>query len=157
MMQSKTNAILTTGLIAGTLDVSTAILVYDLLLNKIPAKKLLQSIAYGIFREQAFDNGMRMAIIGLLIHFFIAFCFTIAYFFIYPRLSFLKKNVVISGISYGILVWAIMNLVVLPLAFPTLPPFKLKSAIIAMSILIAMIGLPIAIGADRFYKIKTVI
>ena len=153
-MKSKTKAILTSWLIAGTLDVSTAIIVYSVILNKIPAKILLQSIASGIFKAQAFEGGMKMALIGLIIHYCIAFCFAITYFYLYPRLSFLKKNMIISGILYGVIVWAIMNLLVLPMVFSHLSPMTFKSAAIAMSILIVMIGLPIAIITDRFYKRK---
>lgn len=153
-MKSKSGAIFLSGLIAGTLDIIAAISVYAFILKKTTAIKILQSIASGIFKKEAYTGGSSMAFYGLGLHYFIAFSFAIFYFVVYPHLSFLKKNALISGIFYGIFVWIIMNLVVLPIVFPLLPEkhFDLP-LILSIIILIFCIGLPIAFIAKKFYSV----
>ncbi|MBF4494474.1 DUF1440 domain-containing protein [Flavobacterium sp. MR2016-29] len=154
-MKSKGGAVFLSGLIAGTLDIVAAITVYSIILNKTTGIKILQSIASGIFKKEAYTGGSSMALIGLLLHYFIAFTFAWFYFILYPRLSFLKKNALLSGIVYGIFVWIIMNLIVLPIVFPVLPQkhfdFPLMLSIL---ILIVCIGIPISFITKKYYSIK---
>ncbi|MBF4508633.1 DUF1440 domain-containing protein [Flavobacterium sp. JLP] len=154
-MKSKGGAVFLSGLIAGTLDIVAAITVYSIILNKTTGIKILQSIASGIFKKEAYTGGSSMALIGLLLHYFIAFTFAWFYFILYPRLSFLKKNALLSGIVYGIFVWIIMNLIVLPIVFPVLPEkhfdFPLMLSIL---ILIVCIGIPISFITKKYYSIK---
>ncbi|WP_029273539.1 hypothetical protein [Flavobacterium sp. KJJ] len=154
-MKSKGGAVFLSGLIAGTLDIVAAITVYSIILNKTTGIKILQSIASGIFKKEAYTGGSSMALIGLLLHYFIAFTFAWLYFILYPRLSFLKKNALLSGIVYGIFVWIIMNLIVLPIVFPVLPEkhfdFPLMLSIL---ILIVCIGIPISFITKKYYSIK---
>src|SRR4051812_35454109 len=120
-MKSKSGTIFLSGLIAGTLDILAALIIYDLILQKTPSIKILQSIASGIFKKEAYSGGSQMALYGLLLHYFIALTFAWFYFTIYPYFNFLRKNTLLSGILYGIFVWIVMNLLVLPTVFPTLP------------------------------------
>jgi hypothetical protein len=46
--------------------------------------------------------------------------------------------------AYGVLVWAVMNLVVLPLSRVRRGPFQPGQAAVAVAILILCIGLPLA-------------
>lgn len=154
-MKSKMRAVLVSGLIAGTLDILAAIVVYDLILQKTTATKILQSIASAIFKREAYTGGLSMAFCGLLFHFLIAFAFALFYFLIYPHFSLLKKNVWLSGILYGILVWIVMNLIVLPIAFPILPEKHLDfPLLLSIIILIFCVGIPIAIRAKKYYTVK---
>ena len=68
--------ILQTGLIAGTLDISAASLQFFLTTGKNPIL-IFKYIASGIFgKDIAYSNGF-MPIAGLLLHYLIAFTFTI--------------------------------------------------------------------------------
>lgn len=144
-MKSKSGTILLSGLIAGTLDMLAAITVYAFILQKTTAIKVLQSIASGLFKKDAYSGGSQMALYGLLLHYFIALTFAWFYFTIYPYFTFIKKNTLVSGILYGIFVWIIMNLVVLPTVFPVLPEKHLDFPLtLSILILISCIGIPIA-------------
>src|ERR1051326_1618917 len=112
---SALKTILLAGLVAGTLDMLAAITIYSLVMNKITILRLLQGIARGAFGDSAFEEGSSMAIAGLGFHFIIAFAFAIFYFLVFPYIPFLKKQRIISGLLYGIFVWCVMNLAVLPL------------------------------------------
>lgn len=151
-MKSKSNTILTSGLIAGTLDILAAILIYAVILQKTTAVKILQSIASGVFKKEAYTGGSQMALYGLLLHYFIALAFALLYFLVYPYLPFLKKNTIISGFLYGIFVWLVMSFIVLPIAFPQLPEKHFDfPLILSMLILMFCIGLPIALMTRKYY------
>ncbi|KQO20917.1 hypothetical protein ASF10_15145 [Flavobacterium sp. Leaf82] len=154
-MKSKSETIFLSGLIAGTLDILAAIIVYAVILEKTTAIKILQSIASGIFKKDAYTAGSQMAWYGLGLHYIIAFSFAWFYFIIYPYLPFLKKNTIMSGFLYGIFVWIVMNLIVLPIVFPLLPEKHLDFPLL-LSILILMfcIGLPIASITRKHYSFR---
>ncbi|MEP7094244.1 MAG: DUF1440 domain-containing protein, partial [Flavobacterium sp.] len=145
-MNSKKGTVFLSGLIAGTLDITAAIVVYALLLQKTTPIKILQSIASGVFKKEAYISGSQMAWYGLGFHFLIATTFAWFYFIIYPYIPFLKKNTIISGFIYGIFVWIVMNLIVLPIVFPVLPAKHLDfPLLLSIVILMLCIGLPIAL------------
>jgi len=152
-MKSKSGTIFLSCLIAGTLDMLAAITVYAFILQKTTAIKILQSIASGLFKKDAYSGGSQMALYGLLLHYFIALTFAWFYFTIYPYFTFIKKNTLLSGILYGIFVWIIMNLVVLPTVFPVLPEKHLDfPLILSILILIFCIGIPIAFITKKHYS-----
>ncbi|CAC9973202.1 DUF1440 domain-containing protein [Flavobacterium panici] len=153
-MTSKSKTILYSGLLAGTLDILAAIFVYSVILHQTTAEKILQSIASGIFKQHAYTGGTQMVFYGLLLHYFIAFAFAYFYYKIYPHVPILKKNIVVSGIVYGIFVWIVMNLIVLPIVFPKLPSKEFDlPLIISVLILIVCIGLPIAFVTKKSYEL----
>lgn len=151
-MKSKVGAVLLSGLVAGILDIVTPILIYAVILQKTTAMKILQSIASGVFKQDAYSGDPKMAIYGLIFHFIIATIFALFYFIIYPFIPFLKTKPIISGFAYGIFVWIVMNLIVLPIVFPVLPAKNLDFPLL-LSILIHVfcIGLPIALITKKYY------
>jgi len=154
-MRSKSGAVFLAGLIAGTLDIVAAITIYSSILNKTTGIKILQSIASGIFKKEAYTGGSKMALYGLGLHYLIAFSFAWFYFLIYPYLPFLKKSALFSGILYGIFVWIVMNLIVLPIVFPVLPEKHLDfPLLLSILILIFCIGLPIAFIARKYHSLR---
>lgn len=139
--------ILWIGLLAGTLDIVTAVIVY-----KANPIQLCQFIASGaVGRDLAFSGGLGMAMLGLLIHYIIAIVWTAIFFLLYPKIRAWLKNKYVVGFLYGVVVWLVMNLVVLPLSQIPRGPFNLTQALIGMAILIAMVGLPISILTHRYY------
>jgi membrane associated rhomboid family serine protease len=151
---SPVKTILLSGGVAGTLDILGAFFVYSLLMKKIMPLTMLQGIASGVFKAAAFNGGASMAAFGLLFHFIIAFSFAIFYFLMYPLTPFTRKYTLISGLLYGIFIWGIMNLVVLPLVFAHPAPVEMKSFLIGASILMVMIGLPVSLITHRYYSTK---
>jgi hypothetical protein len=73
----------------------------------------------------------------------------------YPRLRILQKNKYIIGVVYGIVIWAFMNLVVLPLSNTpkaASASFNFLQTIKAMSYIIFFVGIPIVWLANRYYS-----
>lgn len=142
--------ILKTGLIAGTMDGLAAVII----LAKMNFTGLFQYVASGAFGKEAFGGGPAMTLAGVAFHYFNAFAFTIFYFLILPYVSFLRKQVVVSALVYGLFVWSIMNLVVVPMSKITMGPFNWGSALLNMTILVVCIGLPISYFANTYYTSK---
>jgi hypothetical protein len=165
------STIILAGIIAGILDITAACIHYYFRTGKGPIN-LLHFVASGFFGKDAFDGGDSFAAWGLLFHFINAFAATIFFFWLYPKLSFLAKNKLITGLVYGLFVWAVMNLIVLPLSnIPTgsklwamvtnangkaSPVLQLPSnplqMIIGIIIIMFCIGLPISIIISRYYS-----
>jgi uncharacterized membrane protein YagU involved in acid resistance len=123
-------------------------------MHKATPAQILQGIASGIFGKDAFSGGTGMALMGLLFHFIIAYCFAIGYFIAFPYLPFLRKQKIVSGFLYGIFVWLIMNIIVLPLSNVNQAPFKWDAFFRAVIILMLCIGLPISLITHRYYMSK---
>jgi hypothetical protein len=145
--------ILLTGFIAGSLDLTGAIISSTIMNRKFP-DKIFHYIASGVFGKEAFGGGNIMILWGILFHYIIAYTFTFFYFWIYPKIGFLHINRVASGIFYGAFVWVIMNRLIVPLSHVSTGPFNITQAIVGMVVLMLMIGLPIAINAHKYYAFE---
>ena len=139
------------GLLVGSLDILSALTHYYIKTGKDPLN-VLKYIASAVFGSDAYESEPDMTIYGLLFHYLVAFCWTILFFIIYPRLKLFAFNRVITGIIYGIIIWVVMTKVVVPLSRAVTGPFDPLQAGIAVSILIVAIGLPLSFIAYRFYK-----
>jgi len=153
-MQSPLKTILLAGFVAGLLDILAAFFVYSVIQKAATPVQILEHIASGVFKKGAFSGEMEMPVYGLIFHFCIAFSFAIFYFFLFPYIAFLKRQKIIAGILYGVFVWTIMNLIVVPVVFNRMPKISLSSSSIAMLILIVMVGLPISLITHKYYASK---
>jgi hypothetical protein len=160
------NAILLTGFIAGTLDAAAASINFYARTGNSPIK-VWRFVASGVFGKTAYadPDGLLMPALGLLFHFCLAFSFTIFFFLIYPKIKLLAKNIFVTGILYGFLVWMLMNKIVLPLSntaklSPRTGPTILgvpTQTLLQISFILFCIGLPIAFLTARFYRRKELI
>lgn len=147
--------IIKAGLIVGTLDISAAFIYYYITTGNKDVFTILRYIASAVFGKEAFAGGVTMSVAGLIFHYLVTFSFTVFFFWIFRRLKFSSKNVLLTGIVYGLFTWAIMNLVVVPLTKIGTRPFNLFNASINALILIICIGIPLAFMANRFYKLRS--
>jgi len=127
-------------LIAGILDGLAAVI----FLGKMNFTGVFQYIASAILGKAAFAGGIKTVLIGLALHYIIAFGFTIFYTFASTKIALLKQHFILSGVIYGLLVWAVMNLIIVPLTKIPAAPFHYEKAILNAIILIFCIGLPIS-------------
>ncbi|WP_153797952.1 hypothetical protein [Foetidibacter luteolus] len=146
-------AIAGAALLAGTLDILAAIIMFTSATGKSPVI-VLQFIASGVFGKAAFSGDPMMPVWGTLFHYMIATGFTLLYFWLYPKTKLLRQNIFTSAVIYGIFVWAVMNLLIVPLSKTSPVPFDAARAVQAVLVLIICIGLPIAFIASRYYKRK---
>lgn len=88
-----------------------------------PPARILQAIAAGLLGKDAFSGGAATAALGLALHFLIAFGMAAVYWLACRRWPALITRPVAAGLAYGIVTWAAMNYVVVPLSRATPPPF----------------------------------
>src|SRR5262249_34443218 len=138
-------------LLAGTLDITTAVFYY-VGPSSARAARLLQGIASGLLGALAFDGGAATALLGLALHYLIALIWTLVFFVACRTLGALRRQPVLTGIAYGIIVSFVMSLVVLPLSNVSRGPFQPRAPAIAATILILCIGLPISLVIGRHLR-----
>ncbi len=151
-----TRTVMIAWLLAGTLDITVAI-VYYVGPSTTRAAKLLQGIASGVLGAPAFDGGAATVLLGLALHYSIALIWTLVFLVAFRTLGALRRHLVLIGIVYGIMVWFIMNFVVLPLSNVSRAPFQLRAAGIAAIILVLCIGLPISLVIGRHLRVETAV
>jgi hypothetical protein len=145
--------ILLTGFLVGTLDMLFA-LIMAYTKNGVTPDKVLRYISSGAFGKHAYSGGGEMILAGLFFHYLIANSFTILFFSLYEKLNFRSVNKTVLGILFGIAVWMVMNLLVIPLSKIPSRPLELKGMLQSAGILIIAIGLPLSFIAAGYFKGK---
>ncbi len=138
-------AIFVGGLIAGALDLTSAFITYGW---GVP-----RAIAGGLLGPMALHGGTGTYVLGVLLHFFIACSAAAVYYAVSRVLGFMTEHAVVCGLFYGIAIFLVMNLVVLPLsALHAKGPYRLAGLIQGLLVHMILIGLPIALSVKRFSK-----
>jgi hypothetical protein len=146
-------AIFVGGLIAGVFDLTYAI-VFSALHNVSPIR-VVQSVASGLLGNAAFDGGLSTAILGVFLHFLIAFTWASIFYMLSGMIPLLTQHAVVSGLLYGALIYAVMYLIVLPIsAYPIKINFALSRVVINLVAHMFLIGLPIALVVRKASQIK---
>jgi uncharacterized membrane protein YagU involved in acid resistance len=142
--------ILWSGLISGAVDATAGVVVYWIFKGLNPLQ-VLQYIASGIFGPQVINGSFFYVIVGLVLHFAIAFAFAIAYYLAFPFIRSFAKNTYVNGLLYGAFIWVFMNYLVLP---NSNIPHSPKDIVSVLEIIwhMALVGLPIAIIIEKKFK-----
>jgi hypothetical protein len=136
------------GGVGGLLDALYATLVWGVWLGSNPAG-VWQGVAAGLLGKTASEGGNATALLGLALHFFIAFCMALIYVLSSKRLPVLTARPLLMGALYGVVLFVVMNFVVVPLSaigWHTPKPMGLLRAFIPHVI---FVGPAIALAAAR--------
>jgi len=145
----RARAIVAGGLAAGLLDLVDALVAYKLAFGMSPVV-IYQFVASGLLGKAAYAGGPAMALLGLAIHFLIAFTAAAVFVLASERLPQLRRDAVGWGLAFGLAVFAVMSFVVIPLSRigASTPPLPLLvNGVLGHAFLV---GLPIALAARRF-------
>jgi len=136
------------GVVAGTLDITYACIFWGLK-RGVPATRIFQSVAAGLLGSASFRGGAATALLGLLLHFLIATAMSLAYFLVARRWALLWERPFLCGAGYGLLLYAVMNYVVVPLS--AAGPQSKDPLWIWLSVAVhaLLIGVPIALLTRR--------
>lgn len=136
-------------LIAGCLDLVSA-LVYAAL-DGHPPLGVPIVIASGVWAG-ARSAGLAGVVAGLALHFAIMSVMVSVYVLLLRRWSWTGSHPIAAGSVYGLALWCVMYLAVLPLRWPTilqhLTPLSLGEQWLSH---IALVGIPIGVLAARFH------
>jgi hypothetical protein len=140
--------VLAAGLVAGTLDIVYACVFWAVKAH-LPAQRIFQSVAAGLLGPASFAGGWATAVLGLGLHYFIATSMAVTYYLVARRAPVLVRYAVPFGAGYGLLLYAIMNHIVLPLSRAgagSQDPLWIGLTILVH---VFLIGIPIAVFARR--------
>ncbi|HEV7521227.1 MAG TPA: hypothetical protein VGP89_09020 [Candidatus Angelobacter sp.] len=142
------------GVACGVFDITQAVVAFYLQSGLKPVT-VLQSVASGLLGRASFQGGIKTAVLGAFLHFFIAFSWAAIYYLASRRLLFMTEKAVIAGLIYGEFVWIVMTFVVLPLSAIHRWPTWSKASIITGPIgHMFLVGLPIALAVKRWAPVK---
>ena len=145
----RVRAIVAGGLAVAVLDAVDALVAYKLAYGMSPLV-VYQFVASGLLGKAAFDGGATSALVGLAVHLLVAFTAAAVFVLASERLAGLRRRAVGWGVLFGVGVFTVMNLVVIPLSRigASVPPLPLvANGILGHALLV---GLPIALAARRF-------
>ena len=110
-------------------------------------------IAGGLLGPKAFQGGAGTYVLGLVLHFFVAFSMAAVYYAASRRLRFMTEHPLVCGLYFGAAAKLVMILVVLPLsALHARGPFELRDLIRWLLVHMVVDGLPISYSVRRFAK-----
>ena len=137
-------AILTGGLVAGTIDIGAAALI-----NHLSPVVILHAIASGVLGKASFVGGASAAWLGLGLQWAMSLLIAAIFAVAATRASWLRIRWPLAGLAYGMAIYVVMNYVVVPLSAA---PFKAPAApvLIALNLLAMLLfGLIVAFFAGR--------
>lgn len=112
--------------------------------------RLWQGVASGALGPKSFQLGSTSVLLGLFFHILIAATAALVFNVASRFAPGLIAHHIVSGVLYGIAVFLVMNLAVIPLSAMPPRPFSLAIAIRQIFVHIFFVGLPISIGAYWF-------
>jgi uncharacterized membrane protein YagU involved in acid resistance len=146
-MTEKSSRLVRAGLLTGVTDGLFAT-VQNLLTPGSTVMKLWQGVASTVLGKSAYDGGVPTALLGVLMHFCVAFGWSAVFLFVVMRSSWVRRTVSspsgVVGIAalYGPFIWLVMSLVVIPILLHR-PPVITSRWWIQLVGHIPFVGLPI--------------
>jgi hypothetical protein len=102
-------AILTGGLVAGTIDIGAAALI-----NRVSPVLIVHYIATGVMGKAALSAGTPAAYLGLLLQWAMSVVIAAVYWFVTARMPRLRQRWWLGGIIAGVVIFLVMNFIVMP-------------------------------------------
>jgi hypothetical protein len=115
-------AILYGGFVAGSLDILAAALI-----NRVDPLIIMRAIASGLLGRAAFQGGLPVAALGLLLQWAMSLLIAAIFVFAAGRMSWLSRRWITAGLLYGVVVFVVMEYVVVPLSAAAKPHFTALS------------------------------
>jgi hypothetical protein len=150
-MRSKAaQAILAAGLICGILDGLSAVAITLLFGGKVI--RTFQGIAGGILGPATFQQGIGSALLGVALHFLIAFGAAAVFYLASRHIPLLIDHALPAGAIYGVAVHLFMQFVVIPLSAIGSRPLVVRSFVAVLIVHIVVVGPSIALTVRRYSR-----
>ena len=139
--------------IAGTLDIAFAMILTLWFGRQIPS--MLRYVASGPF-PAASEMGTAGAIFGLVVHFALMAVMAAVLMLYLRRNPDYIEHPIRMGVTYGLITYAVMNWLVVPLRFDTPLPPSPPSIATQLFAHIVLVGIPMTLVARRWILTKPV-
>jgi hypothetical protein len=131
------------GLCVGTLDGLAAVI--NAATKGVSPDRVFHYIASGLIGQDAsYDGGAATIVLGILMHFAIAFTVVAVFFLLSRNFPLLLRRVVVSGMLYGIAVYFAMAYLIVPLSAVPKLAFSISGMLTSIVIHMFCVGLPAA-------------
>ena len=147
-MSNKPLAIVAAGLAGGAADILTAFVIY----RPAAPDVILQAVAAGLLGPASFDQGMTSVAIGAVCHFAISIIFAGLYVIGAGHAPVLLRKPVLSGLTFGVFVYGVMNAIVVPLSLAPERPMPPDHMIGLGLVAHAFFGIALAVMAARILR-----
>lgn len=138
------SAILLGGIVAATLDIGAA----SLITGRSPVR-IMQAIAGGLLGKATFDGGVGTAILGAVLQEIMGILIAAIYVVFSKTIPGLLRHWISSGLTYGVIIFFVMNYAVVPLsAYKSAPHFTTLKFAENMAAML-LFGLIVAFFARR--------
>lgn len=145
-----TKTILTSGIIAGTLDLALAITFFKF--EGAPLDAVPRAIASGWLGARAFHGGTPDALLGVALHFLIALVIAAIYYLLSRAIKLLNHSPILGGTVYGLAVFLVMQDIVVPLSAEPHSPPSTAWLITDLASHVLFVGITIAVITRRFAR-----
>lgn len=146
-MKSAIRTILLAGIVVGVFDGIAAVIAAGL--RGVPPGSVFQYISSGILGRSAYEGGATTIILGVLLHFVVAFGASAVFVLAAGWIASLRRYPLIVGPLYGVAVYFFMSEIVSTLSSVTRQPRNLSGTVVGILIHILFVGLPIALITSR--------
>jgi hypothetical protein len=133
------------GLAVATLDILAAIVLAGL--RGVAPSRVLQHIASGAVGPHAFTGGTGSALLGLALHFVVAFGVVATYHAAARVLPELARHPLRFGPIYGIVAYSVMQAIVVPLSAVATREPTVRGVLTGLAVHILCVGIPAALSA----------
>jgi hypothetical protein len=148
--------VLLAGALVGVLDGFSAWFYVVVVLQKSTLLRVFQGIAGALLGQESFNGGVPTFLLGVAMHFTVAYGWTMVYYLIWKNWPALQRLVrttagaVMAGVLYGPFVHLMMKFVILPFTKAGSGPTPPLSRFLAMMLIhVVAVGVPIAVIVRR--------
>jgi uncharacterized membrane protein YagU involved in acid resistance len=131
MIRSPLSRLVRAGLVTGVLD-GLFSSVLSVVFYDSTVTRLFQGVASTLLGKEALDGGTRTALVGVLMHFGVAFGWSAVFLLLVLRSTWVRRvltsryGVVKVAAVYGPFIWLVMSLAVIPLLLHRPPTFNIR-------------------------------
>lgn len=139
-------------LAAGTCDLLSAFVFAGLGDQSVSPLAVLRNVASGPFGDHLKEEGLRGALIGLIVHFALMANMTAVFVAANRAIPALRRQPIVTGLAYGLVLYLVMYCGVLPLRYPGFFPhgaYKIANGLFSHLI---CVGLPMALITARGFR-----
>ncbi|HEV2116976.1 MAG TPA: hypothetical protein VGR48_13175 [Terriglobales bacterium] len=138
------------GLLIGILDGLDAVIFYGIA-DSVPPHTIFQGIASGLLGPRSFHYGWLTVLLGIALHFLIAFGAATVYYAACLKIPSLLRSPFLFGPAFGLAVYAFMYGFILPLSAIPFKSSGTSGAALIDELLahIFLVGLPVALLASH--------
>ena len=120
-MASRGALLVRSWLTLGVIDGISAVVISWARNSTAPIARTFQGVAYALLGKDAFSGGNSAVLLGIAMHFFVAFTWVAVYFGAYCAVPALRRvtarpfGIALVGMPFGAFIWFFMNVAVFPL------------------------------------------